>query len=339
MITIDGSQGEGGGQILRTAIGLSLVTGKPFSIKKIRAGRKKPGLLNQHLTAVKAALKISGGSAEGAGLGSQELTFIPGQVEGGSYNFSVGTAGSTMLVFQALLPGLIGAKKRTVITLEGGTHNPFAPPFTFLEKSFLPLLAKMGVTITMDLKRYGFYPAGGGEITITVDPARQPLQKLELSQRGEIKRIGAFAFVSRLPIHIARREMDVVRKHLNLETEACKSSVIESNGPGNVVFVEVEAEHVTAVFTGFGEKRVSAENVAELVVKKVRRYLENQVPVGFYLADQLLLPLALAGGGSFRTLSPTLHTITNVETIRQFLEVDITCTELENDIFEIEVRS
>lgn len=339
MITIDGSQGEGGGQILRTALGLSLVTGKNFTINNIRAGRRKPGLLNQHLTGVKAALQISGGKAEGAELGSQKLVFSPGNIKGGSYTFSVGTAGSTMLVFQAVLPGLLVADEPTVLTLEGGTHNPFAPPFTFLEKSFLPLLEKMGVKVTMELQRCGFYPAGGGKVIITVHPVRE-LKKIDLTERGEIKHIGTSALVtSKLPLHIARREVEVLQKKLHLDQSACTCLQVDSNGPGNVVLVSVESDHLTAVFTGFGEKKVRAEKVADLVAEKVKRYLKNLAPVGYYLADQLLIPFSLAGGGKFKTSTPTEHTMTNIKTIKQFLDIEITCKDLGGEIYEIQVLS
>ena len=171
MLTINGSQGEGGGQILRTALAMSLVTGKPFRIVRIRAGRKKPGLLRQHLTAVQAAAQIGQATVEGAAIGSQELTFTPGEIRPGEYRFAVGTAGSATLVLQAVLPALLTAPGLSVLTLEGGTHNPFAPPFDFLHRSYLPLVNRMGPTVEARLERPGFYPAGGGKFVVTVEPA------------------------------------------------------------------------------------------------------------------------------------------------------------------------
>ena len=188
MISIDGTFGEGGGQILRTALGLSLFTGQPFRIEKIRAGRRNPGLLRQHLTAVKAASKIGQAEVTGVNIGSTQLTFTPGRVAPGSYHFAVGTAGSATLVLQTVLPALLTSDdqdRQTHLTLEGGTHNPFAPPFDFLAKAFLPLLERMGARIEARLERYGFYPAGGGRFEIAITPVKK-LEPIELNERGKI---------------------------------------------------------------------------------------------------------------------------------------------------------
>jgi RNA 3'-terminal phosphate cyclase (ATP) len=204
MITIDGSTGEGGGQVLRTSLGLSLVTGRPFRIENIRAGRQKPGLMRQHLTAVRAAAQISNATLSGDEIGSRELHFEPGAVKHGSYEFAVGTAGSATLVLQTVLPGLIVAQGPSQLTLKGGTHNPWSPPFDFLAKVFLPLLARMGANVTVKLVRPGFYPAGGGEFTVDIQPATDGrLRPLELMERGEIIGRHARAIVARLPDQIA----------------------------------------------------------------------------------------------------------------------------------------
>src|SRR5262245_55571056 len=186
MITIDGSFGEGGGQILRTSLALSLVTGKPFRIENIRAGRKNPGLLRQHLTAVNAAASIGQAEITGASIGSTLLTIAPSKITHGNYHFAVGTAGSSTLVLQTVLPALLIADGPTRLTIEGGTHNPFAPPFDFLARAFLPLLTRMGVNVNANLDRYGFYPAGGGRIEITISPTGK-LLPLVLESRGEIR--------------------------------------------------------------------------------------------------------------------------------------------------------
>ena len=167
MIEIDGSQGEGGGQILRTALALALVTGKPFRITNIRAGRKKPGLLRQHLTAIQAAMAVGGAAAEGATIGSRDLVFHPGAITPGTYRFAVGTAGSTTLVLQTILPALLCAGGESMLTLEGGTHNPFAPPFDFLQTTFLPQVNRLGPKVEAVLERPGFYPAGGGRFRVS----------------------------------------------------------------------------------------------------------------------------------------------------------------------------
>jgi RNA 3'-terminal phosphate cyclase (ATP) len=341
LIQIDGSQGEGGGQILRTALALSLVTGQPFRISKIRAGRKNPGLLRQHLTAVKAAQAIGQAQVDGAHLGATQLTFTPGQITAGDYHFAIGTAGSATLVLQTVLPALLlqrdGYETATRLTLEGGTHNPFAPPFGFLTRAFLPLLKRMGAEVNAQLLRHGFYPAGGGQFTVEVEPVAQ-LAALSLHERGDIRTKAARALVASLPRNVAERELKVVREKLNWNAEWLHvEEVRNSPGPGNVVSLEIESAHLTEVFTGFGERGVPAEAVANKVIQEARRYLAAEVPVGEYLADQLLLPLALAGGGSFVTLPPSRHTTTNIEVIQQFLPLRITTHQLNNRAWQIEI--
>src|SRR4030095_11432506 len=224
MITIDGSFGEGGGQILRTSLGLSLVTGQPFRIDKIRAGRRNPGLLRQHLTAVKAAAKIGQAEVTGVNIGSTQLTFSPGRVAAGCYQFAVGTAGSATLVLQTVLPALLISEdqdRETRLTLEGGTHNPFAPPFDFMTKAFLPLLERMGAQIEARLERYGFYPAGGGRFEIVIRPAKA-LVPIELNERGKILNRRATALVAHLPRGIAERELGVGHRKLSWPPEWMK---------------------------------------------------------------------------------------------------------------------
>ena len=335
MLTIDGSAGEGGGQILRTSLALSLVTGKPFRIEKIRAGREKPGLLRQHLTAVNAAAAVGRAEVQGAALGSRELLFQPGEPAPGVYSFAVGTAGSTTLVLQTILPALLTARGPSTVTLEGGTHNPFAPPYDFLARAFLPLLSRMGAEVAATLERPGFYPAGGGKIVVRVKPCDR-LSGLDLLERGEIRGRRARAVVAGLPRHIAERELRLIGKKLSWGPECLEAvTAPEACGPGNIVTIEVESEHVTDVFTGFGERGVAAEKVASNAVDSTREYLAAGVPVGPQLADQLLLPLAMAGGGSFRTLPLTRHATTNVEVIGKFLEVEITADKVAEQVWEV----
>lgn len=320
MIVIDGSAGEGGGQVLRTSLALSMVTGTAFRIERIRAGRKKPGLLNQHLTGLRAAAEISGATVRGAELGSRELEFTPGLIPGGEYTFSVGTAGSAGLVFQTVFPALLSAAAPSRVTFEGGTHNSAAPPFDFLDRAFLPLARRMGAGITARLERPGFYPAGGGRFTVEVAPSR--LSPLTLLERGDVRRLSATIYLSRLPSHVADRERRALEERLELaEVEVVTPA--HAVGPGNAVVVEVESEHVTEVFTGFGERGLRAEQVAEGVAREVEAYLTSGLPVGEHLADQLILLLALAGGGSFRTGPLSGHARTQLETIARFLEVQV----------------
>ncbi|MBT8367051.1 MAG: RNA 3'-terminal phosphate cyclase [Deltaproteobacteria bacterium] len=336
MVTIDGSYGEGGGQILRTSLALSLVTGKPFSIHNIRAGRKKPGLMRQHLTAVNAAAEIGLAAIEGNRIGSRAFTFEPEMIKPGNFHFAIGSAGSCTLVFQTILPALLIAGEPSEIVLEGGTHNPFAPPFDFLEKAFLPVINRMGPNVDAVLEKPGFYPAGGGRFKVSINPAG--LNRINLLERGNINNKTARASVANLPVSIANRELKVVREKLEWNREVLKAVEVEnSQGPGNILTVEIESENITEVFTGFGEKGTSAEKVAKRAVKSVLEYLAFNVPVGRYLADQLLIPMALAGGGKFRTLSPTRHTKTNVEIIKKFLDVEIAVIEYDRNQWEVEI--
>ena len=203
MIVIDGSAGEGGGQVLRSALGLSLVTGRPFTIENIRGRRKNPGLLRQHLTAVKAACEVGLAECKGAELGCRGLVFAPKGVRPGSYHWTIGSAGSCTLVMQTVLPALMVAAGPSDIVIEGGTHNPMAPPSDFLKETFLPLLARMGTKVEIELLRPGFYPAGGGKIQVRVEPAEKP-QGLTLIERG-LTQLSAQALCAGLPAHIGLR--------------------------------------------------------------------------------------------------------------------------------------
>ncbi|MBP1752246.1 MAG: rtcA [Geobacteraceae bacterium] len=337
MIVIDGSRGEGGGQILRSSLALSLVTGQPFHIVKVRAARARPGLMPQHLTAVRAAAAIGGARIEGDHIGSQSLLFAPRTVKAGRHHFAVGTAGSCTLVLQTVLPSLLTAGSSSEIVLEGGTHNPNAPPFEFLERAFLPLIGRMGPKITATLQRPGFYPAGGGRFTISIEPASR-LERLDIPERGNILNCSAHAVVARLPREIAERELKVVRDRLNWSEKCCSvEEAASSSGPGNVLCIEIRSEHITEVFTGFGERGVRAEHVASETVREVEEYLAAEVPVGRYLADQLLLPMAQAGGGSFRTFAPTRHATTSVGIISKFLPVEIAMQQGARNKWEIRV--
>ena len=329
MIEIDGSFGEGGGQIVRSSLALSLVTGRAFTIENIRAGRKKPGLMRQHLTAVRAATEVGQATVEGDAIGSRRLVFVPGDVIPGNYHFSIGTAGSTTLVLQTVLPALMIARGESKLTLEGGTHNMFAPPFDFLQKTYLPLVCRMGPRIDAVLHRPGFYPAGGGCFTVNVKPA-ESLGRLELIDRGEIAARWVRAIVANLPEHIARRECDAIAKKTNWD-ETCFSveKIDGSQGPGNIVVIELESPSVTEVITGFGKVGVKAEGVATKALQEARHYIKADVPVGEHLADQIMLPMAIrawqgSGGGSFRTLGLSMHSKTHLEIIKMFLGIEAT---------------
>jgi RNA 3'-terminal phosphate cyclase (ATP) len=338
MLTLDGSLGEGGGQILRSALSLSMVTGTPFRIKRIRARRERPGLRPQHLAAVHAAAEVCGAEVEGAVLGSGELTFRPGKVLPGAHAFAIGTAGSTTLVLETVLPALLTASGPSQLTLEGGTHNPLSPPFDFLEKAFLPICSRMGPRIEARLERPGFYPAGGGRFTVAIEPVSR-LEPLSLLERGPILSRRARAVVAHLPVTIAQRELKVLARHLSLAPgEMVAEQWHSSCGPGNVLTVELASAALTEVVTGFGERGVRAETVAERVAKEASEYLAAEVPVGRHLADQILVPLALAGGGAFQTLSPSSHTLTNIEVLQRFLDVQVSVTQVSNRAWRVTIE-
>lgn len=331
-LLIDGSQGEGGGQIVRSSLALALVTGRPVTIENIRAGREKPGLMRQHLTAVQAAAAIGGGIVKGAEIGSRSLQFEPQPAQGGQYRFSVGTAGSATLVLQTVLPALLIANRPSELILEGGTHNQWAPPFDFLQRAFLPLINRMGPRVTATLQRHGFYPAGGGRFTVTIEPVPK-LAGFDLLERGSIVARSVRALVSNLPGHIATREVQRTVEKLNWDDSVGSHDRVEAHGPGNVVLVELASEHITEVFTSFGRTGAAAEKVADELVRQVRSYLSTEAPIGPYLADQLFLPLGISAwqlgdasrrrGSSFRTLPLTRHSTTQIEILRQFLGIEI----------------
>jgi RNA 3'-terminal phosphate cyclase (ATP) len=336
MIRIDGSAGEGGGQIFRTALGLSLVTGKPFQIVRIRAGRPKPGLLSQHLTALNAAREISQAAVTGDRIGSYEVSFTPAKVKPGNYQFNTGTAGSATLVFQTILPCLLLQDKISTLTIEGGTHNPGAPPFDFLKGVYLDMVNRMGVEVKVFLDRYGFYPAGGGKMRAEIRPAAS-LSPLSLMERGRLKGKKAEAVVAGLPVRIAQEEVEQALMRLKWAKEDGFAHEVRSSGPGNAFMLKLEYENMNEVITAFGQKGLPNSRVVSNALNQYKPFLKGAVAVGECLADQLLIPLALAGGGSFRTLQPSLHTRTNIEVIRKFLEVTIGIKEVKEGIFEIAV--
>jgi len=338
MLTLDGSMGERGGQLLRSSLALSLLTSTPFRITNIRAGRARPGLMRQHLVAVNAATEIGEADVRGAEIRSTDVTFHPKAIRGGDYTFAIGSAGSTSLVFQTILfPLLLGGASSSTITFEGGTHNPMAPPFDFLKRTFLPLLARMGGHVESELIRYGFYPAGGGRWSATIHPARK-LERLDLLDRGNVRATHATALVAQLPPSIAMRELDTLAHALGWDRAVCRPTMTQdSQGPGNALLATIESEHVTEVITGVGQRGVRSEAVAAAVAREVARYLKAGVPVGEHLADQLLLALALGAGGTFRTLKPSAHCQTQMELLRIFLGTSVTAVEEAEDVWRIEV--
>jgi len=326
MRVIDGS--AGGGQVLRSSLALSIVTGEPFRIDSIRAGRKRPGLMRQHLTAVRAAAAVGAADVAGDELGSTSITFRPGGVVGGHHEFHISTAGSAGLVLQTVLPPLLTADEQSHVVLRGGTHNQWAPPFDFLDRTFLPLIERMGPKLSATITRHGFYPAGGGRFTVEIDPSPS-LAPLDLLERGETRAKSGRILVSQVGNSVANREVIALAEATGWERNAFAIDKLpERQGPGNVILIDVETDALTAVFTAFGQRGVRAERVAQLVSQQALEYLAADAPVGRHLADQLLLPMAIGAGGSFRTLSPVDdHTTTNAALLRDWLGVSIDVAE------------
>ncbi|MGM9482336.1 RNA 3'-terminal phosphate cyclase [Roseateles sp. NT4] len=327
MIEIDGSTGEGGGQVLRTSLALSLCTGQAVRFQNIRARRPKPGLMRQHLACVQAAAAVSHGArVEGAELGSQTLVFEPGEVRAGEHHFHIGSAGSCTLVLQTVLPALMTAVGESQLTLSGGTHNPMAPPFHFLERSFAPLLQKLGVGLELKLMRHGFYPAGGGRFTARIAPTAH-LTPVDVLSRGE--RVDAFAecLSPGIPGRVAWAELSLLGERMNWPRDKLlQGTARQDEGPGNALMATLAYTELTELFTSFGEKGRPAEQVALEAVRAVQDYLRSDGALGEHLTDQWMLPLALAvhatgRPAAFSCTMLSLHARTQIETITVFLPV------------------
>jgi len=298
-----------------------MITGKPFRIAGIRARRSKPGLMRQHLVAVQAAAQVCDAEVLGAEVGSLALAFSPGKIKSGDYGFAIGTAGSCMLVLQALMPALLFAPSVSTVRLSGGTHNPLAPPAHFLQRAYCRAMADMGVDIRITLERFGFYPAGGGEVVAQIHPCAR-LQPMHWLDRGAQTAHHAEAFIAGLPVHLARAELSAVGAGLGWQPDRLHVRELpRDQGPGNALLLTLEHEHVTEVFSAFGEKTIRPDALAASVMGEVNRYVASGAAVDEYLADQLMLPLALAGAGSFTCESVSLHARTNAEVIERFLPV------------------
>lgn len=329
MINIDGSMGEGGGQVLRTALSLSCLTGKPFRIFNIRKNRAKPGLMRQHLVAVQSGARISAAEVHGDQLGSRELSFAPGPVRSGDYRFDIGTAGSTPLVLQTLIPTLISTGNVSRVTLTGGTHVPFSPSAHYISDIFAPALARLGVRLEVTLDTCGFYPKGGGTLRCRIHPCRQ-LSPLQLQERGELLGISCLSAVANLPESIAARQAQAALRRLreNLGVSARIETVTRSLsafGPGSFVFLKARYQQGLAGFTSLGARGKPAEVVGEEAAAALLVHHASARPVDPYLADQLVLYLARASGPSrIATSCLTLHLETNLQVTGYFLDFRFT---------------
>ena len=333
MLVIDGSHGEGGGQVLRTALALAVLANQPVRIERVRAGRKRPGLRPQHLTAARAAAVICGARLEGDRLGSETLAFAPsGPPRPGEYVFDVtdatqgGSAGSVGLVLQTVLMPLALAPGESRVILRGGTHVPWAPSASYLDTVFLPAVARMGVRARMNVVRWGFYPAGGGELEVRINGQSRPLRPIALLERGALLGIAGRAAAMNLPAHIPQR---MAARATNVLAGAGLDARVEPQrlrgaGPGAGIFLSVDYAHTAAGFTSFGRQGLPSERVAEAACEELLAFHHSAAAVDSYLADQLILPMALAEGVSrVTTARVTSHLLTNVWVVQQFLPVQV----------------
>ena len=325
-IKIDGSQGEGGGQMLRTSLAMSAITGTPFEMVNVRARREMPGLKRQHLTCLRAAAEICGAQIEGGVVGSMRVAFRPGRIAAGTYRFDVGTAGSVTLVAQTVLPILLGADGVSEVTITGGTHVPMSPCWEFFAETYLPQLRAMGAEVEGRLVKHGFYPAGGGEIVLTIHPWRTA-KPCRLLERGGANGARVVAKVANLPADIAAAEAKIVASHLESMDIRQESGTVESIGPGNYCALKMEFGNLSVVCSDIGTYERSRKAVANTVVNEAKKYLKSGSAADEHLSDQLLLPIVMLGdrlpseGVWGRFSMPrhrSLHFDTNWSVLRQF---------------------
>jgi RNA 3'-terminal phosphate cyclase (ATP) len=326
MVVIDGAYGEGGGQILRSSLTLSALTGKPLEIHHIRANRTQPGLRAQHLAAVQAVAAITRGSLEGAHMHSTRVEFIPGQPHSGTYTFKIPTAGALTLVLQTIFLPLSLAGGRSQISLSGGTHVRWSPSWHYLQECWLPLITMMGFRVALDLRKAGFYPRGGGEVKIDVLPVRS-LRTYNCVDRGDLVQIRGLSGVANLEESIAKRQKHQALRRLYAVCADSKIKTVQLPSPGKGTFILLKATFSKggcACYTALGEPGKRAERVADEAVDQLLCFLENNASLDEYMGDQVLLPLSIIPGKSaFRTKCLSPHLLTNAYVIQQFLPVEI----------------
>lgn len=337
-IEIDGSYGEGGGQILRTSLALSAILCTPVELHHIRGGRKKPGLRPQHLVTVKAIASITEAEVKGADLGSTYLSFAPRQIRPGDYGFDIGTAGSTSLVLQCMIPTLLFAGKESRVVITGGTHVPWSPCFHYLKEVFAPALQGMGGSLDLEIERWGWYPKGGGKVVAWISPVPD-IRAISRLRRGKIVNFFVLSAVSNLPINIAKRQRDQAIRRLHkygIKVTKMETVNAPSPGTGTSVFVWALFEKGTAGFSSLGKKGKRAEKVADEACTEFFEFMASKCAIDDHLADQLVLYMALAKGRSLiGTKRVTTHLKTNVWVIEQFLPVKF---EVEEQMGKISVE-
>lgn len=326
-LEIDGAMGEGGGQVLRSALSLSIITQRPIRIVNIRANRDRPGLRPQHLVAVRSAARISNGIVRGDRVGSTEIRFEPRGIVPGDYLFDIGTAGATALVLQTLLPPLALAEGASTITVHGGTHVPWSPCFHYLDWHWRPLLKRIGIDAELELHMAGFYPRGGGQVAARIAGGSK-VSGLHLTQRGRLVRIRGLSAVADLPQEIAERQRRQALRRLDQMIHEAPVGIEISSLParskGTLLLLLAEFEHCQACFFALGARGKRAETVADEAVDSLAEFLATQATLDQWMADQLMLPLSLAAEKSlFVTSRVTQHLLTNAGVIQLFLPLQI----------------
>ncbi len=323
-VEIDGSFGQGGGQILRTSLSLACITGKHLYMKNIRANRPRPGLRKQHLVCVEAAKLICNAKCSEVQIGSSVLEFKPEKVVAGNYNFDIGSAGSVFLVMQTILPVLFTANEKSNVTITGGTHNLWAPPHDFIKNSFLPAIAAADFKADCKLLKYGFSPGGGGQINFTVRPRHNSDYIINLCEPILNPVISAKIYTSKLPIQIAQKQQKMLLDSgLNIDIYE-HIDVVDSNSAGNCIVIYIAGDNRFIICTGFGAKGKSSQKVVGEVANEAQDYLNSRAGIDHHLADQLVIYMAMQKKGFFTTNQLSKHLITNIEVIKKFLNVDFT---------------
>jgi len=321
-LRIDGSYGEGGGQVLRTAVSLSAITKRPVEVVGIRTRRKNPGLAAQHLTAVEAISKICNGQLSGAEIGSTRMEFHPSDIKGGRYTFDIGTAGSVTLVLQTLILPAIRADGRCVFEVVGGTDVAWSPSVQYLLHVFCEFLARMGVEVRIEILRRGFYPKGGGRVRATVEPCPR-LKPLDLSDRGEFQRIDIWSVASEYlkSNRVAERQAEAARLKLGMDGVRMDAHYAPTFNPGSSIHLHAHYSNSKLGAGALGERGVRAEEVGEAAASDLLKEMSSGASVDVNMSDQLLPYMALAGNGSFTTRELSEHARTNMWLIEQFLRV------------------
>jgi RNA 3'-terminal phosphate cyclase (ATP) len=352
-IVLDGSAGEGGGQILRTALSLSAITGKAFSIENIRASRLKPGLRPQHREAARAAAQLCDAELAGDEVGSSALTFTPRRsVAPGTWSVDIGTAGSTPLLFQTLCWPLALASGPSALTLRGGTHQDHAPTFHYLALVWAPAVARLGFRFDLALQAAGFYPEGGGEFTAHVEPGHA-MPPLDLRHRGTLRDVEVVSMVCGLGYDVAERQAERALRRLRelgVSAEAERVPMPSRGSRGSHVLIVSSFERARAGHGAVSARERSPETVADDAVELFRGHVAGGAAVDRHLGDQLLMPAALVAAGlvpspagivpttRYTVAVVTKHLTTNAEIIRRFLDVEITVSGREEEEGEVRVQ-